>query len=68
MSNTNIMVSAEQIHSIRLSKPNLMFIHVGSRTHFNNCRLQNSINFPRVEFDRINAVLAGENDPHRIEK
>ena len=68
MSNTNIMVSAEQIHSIRLSKPNLMFIHVGSRTHFNNCRLPNSINFPMAEFDRINAVLAGENDPQRIEK
>ena len=68
MSNTNIMVSAEQIHSIRLSKPNLMFIHVGSRTHFKNCRLPNSINFPMAEFDRINAVLAGENDPKRIEK
>ena len=67
MSNTNIMVSAEQIHSLRLSKPNLMFIGVGSKTHFKNCRLPNSINFPMGEFDRINAILAGENDSKRIE-
>ena len=45
-----------------------MLIHVGSQTHFQNCRLPNSINFPMTEFDRINAVLAGENDPQRIEK
>ena len=45
-----------------------MLIHVGSKTHFQNCRLPNSINFPMVEFDRINAILAGENDPKRIEK
>ena len=62
------MVSPEQLHSLRLSRPNLMLIHVGSQKHFNNCRLPNSINFPMVEFDRINAVLAGENDPQRIEK
>ena len=68
MSNINIMVSPEQLHSLRLSRPNLMLIHVGSQTHFQNCRLPNSINFPMVEFDRINAVLAGENDPQRVEK
>ena len=68
MSNINIMVSPEQLHSLRLSRPNLMLIHVGSQKHFNNCRLPNSINFPMVEFDRINATLAGENDPKRIEK
>ena len=68
MSNTNIMVSPEQLHSLRLSRPNLMLIHVGSKTHFQNCRLPNSINFPMVEFDRINAILAGENDPKRIQK
>ena len=62
------MVSPEQLHSLRLSQPNLMLIHVGSKTHFQNCRLPNSINFPMVEFDRINAILAGENDPKRIEK
>ena len=45
-----------------------MLIHVGSKTHFQNCRLPNSINFPMVEFDRINAILAGENDPKRIQK
>ena len=61
------MVSAEQIHSLRLSKPNLMFIGVGSSRHFKNCRLPNSINFPMGEFDRINAILAGENDSKRIE-
>jgi len=68
MSNTNIMVSPEQLHSLRLSRPNLMLIHVGSQKHFNNCRLPNSINFPMAEFDRINAILAGENDPKRIQK
>src|SRR5210317_563198 len=68
MSNINIMVSPEQLHSLRLSRPNLMLIHVGSQKHFQNCRLPNSINFPMAEFDRINAVLAGENDPKRIEK
>ena len=62
------MVSPEQLHSLRLSRPNLMLIHVGSKTHFQNCRLPNSINFPMVEFDRINAILAGENDPKRIQK
>ena len=62
------MVSAEQIHSLRLSKPNLMFVNVGSSVHFKNCRLPNSINFPMAEFDRINSILAGENDPKRIEK
>jgi len=67
MSNTNIMVSAEQIHSLRLSKPNLILISVGSSIHFKNCRLPNSVNFPMGEFDRINAILAGENDSKRIE-
>ena len=68
MSNINIMVSPEQLHSLRLSRPNLMLIHVGSQKHFQNCRLPNSINFPMAEFDRINAILAGENDPKRIQK
>ena len=45
-----------------------MLIHVGSPTHFKNCRLPNSFNIPMTEFDRINAILAGENDPQRIEK
>ena len=45
-----------------------MLIHVGSQKHFQNCRLPNSINFPMAEFDRINAILAGENDPKRIQK
>src|SRR5210317_2204892 len=62
------MVSSEQLHSLRLSRPNLMLIHVGSQTHFQNCRLPNSINFPIAEFDRINAILAGENDPEKVAK
>lgn len=45
-----------------------MLIHVGSQKHFQNCRLPNSINFPMVEFDRINSALAGEKDIKRIEK
>ena len=51
-----------------MSKPNLMLISVGSQKHFKNCRLPNSINFPMTEFDRINSILAGENDANRIEK
>ena len=62
------MVSSEQLHSLRLSRPNLMLIHVGSSKHFQNCRLPNSINFPIAEFDRINAILAGENDPEKVAK
>ena len=45
-----------------------MLIHVGSQTHFQNCRLPNSINFPMTEFDRINSILAGENDQERVAK
>jgi len=60
------MVSSEQLHSLRLSRPNLMLIHVGSDTHYKNCRLPNSINFPIAEFDRINSILAGENDKEKI--